>query len=218
MVSKTLLALDSNVESYFNETQPDRNQPGLGARTFVDAPRDEPCLPSLVKQSPGPIQLECIQNDDYEIALVPRKDHTRRTGSIFQPVPTVDRILLLPLTWQELLDRVRSELNHLNSVERSMITRFGEVCVNFLTMEISRSEKPVALTAQEFKLLRFFIKTPERVLSRAELLNEVWGYNNYPSTRTVDNHICKLRQKLEPTPDQPIHFLTVHGTGYKFVP
>ena len=218
MVSKTLLALDSNVESYFSETQPDRNQPGLGARTFIDASRDEPCLRSLVQQSPAPIQFECIQNDDYEIALVPRKDHTRRTGSIFQPVPTVDRILLLRLTWQELLDRVRSELNRLNSVERSMITRFGEVCVNFLTMEISRSEKPVALTAQEFKLLRFFIKTPELVLSRDELLNEVWGYNNYPSTRTVDNHICKLRQKLEPTPDQPIHFLTVHGTGYRFVP
>jgi hypothetical protein len=218
MVSKTLSALDSSVESYFSETQPDRSQPGLGDRTFIDAPRDEPCLLSVVEQSPGPIQLGCIQNDDYEIALVPRNDHTRRTGSNFHPVPAVDRILLLRLTWRELVDRVRSELNHLNSVERRMITRFGEVCVNFLTMEISRSEKPVALTAQEFKLLRFFIKTPERVLSRAELLNEVWGYNNYPSTRTVDNHICKLRQKLEPTPDQPIHFLTVHGTGYKFVP
>jgi DNA-binding response OmpR family regulator len=99
-----------------------------------------------------------------------------------------------------------------------MITGFGEVRVNFLTMEISRSEKPVVLTAQEFKLLRFFIKAPERVFSRNDLLNEVWGYNNYPSTRTVDNHICMLRQKLEPTPARPIHFLTVHGMGYKFVP
>lgn len=217
MVSKTLSALDSNVESYFSETQPDRSQPGLGARTFIDAPRDEPCLPSVV-EPPGPIQLESTQNDDYEIALVPRRNHTRRTGSIFPTPPTMDRILLLPLTWRELVDRVRSELNHSSSAARSMVTQFGDVCVNFLTMEISRSKMPVALTAQEFKLLRFFIKTPERVLSRAELLNEVWGYNNYPSTRTVDNHICKLRQKLEPTPDQPIHFLTVHGTGYKFVP
>lgn len=218
MVSKTLSAVDSNVESYFSETQPDRSQPGLGARTFIDAPRDEPCLPSVVEQSPGPIQLECTQNDDYELALVPRRNHTRRTGSIFPTPPMMDRILLLPLTWRELVDRVRSELNHSSSDARSMVTQFGDVCVNFLTMEISRSKMPVALTAQEFKLLRFFIKTPERVLSRAELLNEVWGYNNYPSTRTVDNHICKLRQKLEPTPDQPIHFLTVHGTGYKFVP
>ena len=218
MASKTLSALDSNVESYLSETQTDRSQPGLGARTFIDAPFDEPCLPSLVEQSWGPIQLECIQNDDYEIALVPRRNYTRRTGSIFQTPPTMDRILLLPLTWRELLDRVRSELNYSSSAGRSMVTQFGDVSVNFLTMEISRSKMPVALTAQEFKLLRFFIKTPERVLSRAELLNEVWGYNNYPSTRTVDNHICKLRQKLEPTPDQPIHFLTVHGTGYKFVP
>ena len=98
-----------------------------------------------------------------------------------------------------------------------MIARFGEVRVNLLTMEISRSEKPVVLTAHEFKLLRFFIKTPERVVSRNELLNEVWGYHNYPSTRTVDNHILKLRQKLERDPANPVHFRTVHGVGYKFV-
>jgi DNA-binding response OmpR family regulator len=99
-----------------------------------------------------------------------------------------------------------------------MITGFGEVRVNFQTMEIRRSEKPVVLTAQEFKLLRFFTQTPKRVFSRNELLNEVWGYNNYPSTRTVDSHIFMLRQKLELNPARPIHFLTVHRMGYKFVP
>jgi DNA-binding response OmpR family regulator len=130
----------------------------------------------------------------------------------------MDRVLLLPLTWRELLDRVRRQLNHSSPDDQSMITGFGKVRVNFLTMEISRSEKPVVLTAQEFKLLRFFMKTPERVFSRNDLLNEVWGYNNYPSTRTVDNHIWMLRQKLEPIPAHPIHFLTVHGMGYKFVP
>jgi DNA-binding response OmpR family regulator len=85
-------------------------------------------------------------------------------------------------------------------------------------MKISRSEKPVALTAQEFKLLKFFTQFPEQVFSRNQLLNEVWGYNSYPSTRTVDNHICMLRQKLEPVPTEPIHFLTVYRMGYKFAP
>jgi DNA-binding response OmpR family regulator len=75
----------------------------------------------------------------------------------------------------------------------------------------------IGLTAQEFKTLKFLLQNPERVISRDELLNEVWGYQNYPSTRTVDNHILKLRQKLETDPANPVHFRTVHGMGYKFV-
>ena len=74
------------------------------------------------------------------------------------------------------------------------------------------------LTAHEFKLFRYFIDNPERVLTRDELLKEVWGYNAYPSTRTVDNQILKLRQKFEDNPAKPCHFCTVHGVGYRFVP
>ena len=62
------------------------------------------------------------------------------------------------------------------------------------------------------------IKNARRAISRDELLNKVWGYENYPCTRTVDNHILKLRQKLEPDPNMPRHFLTVHGVGYRFLP
>ena len=84
-------------------------------------------------------------------------------------------------------------------------------------MEAKRSGKPVSMTAQEFKLLRFLSRSTDRVISREELLNEVWGYQNYPSTRTVDNHILRLRQKLEPDPAHPRFFVTVHSAGYKFV-
>ena len=76
----------------------------------------------------------------------------------------------------------------------------------------------VELTHQQFKILQYFIRNPERVISREELLNEVWGYNSYPSTRTVDNHLVKLRQTLESDALNPAHFKTVHGAGYKFVP
>ena len=75
----------------------------------------------------------------------------------------------------------------------------------------------VSITAQEFRLLKFFTQNPGRVISRTELLNEVWGYQDYPSTRTVDNHIWRLRLKLETDPGKPVHFQTVHGAGYKFV-
>jgi DNA-binding response OmpR family regulator len=85
-------------------------------------------------------------------------------------------------------------------------------------MEIHRNGRPVTLTSKEFKLLAYLIKNPRRVISRDKLLNEVWGYENYPSTRTVDNHILQLRKKLEPEPTNPKHFHTVHCAGYRFLP
>jgi DNA-binding response OmpR family regulator len=94
---------------------------------------------------------------------------------------------------------------------------FGDVVVDFTKMQVSRAGHSVALTAHEMKLLRFFLENADRVLTREELLNDVWGYNFYPSTRTVDNQILKLRQKLEADPANPAHFRTVHGVGYKFV-
>jgi DNA-binding response OmpR family regulator len=95
---------------------------------------------------------------------------------------------------------------------------FGGVTGCFSAMEVHRNGRPVSLTCKEFKTLAYFIKNPRRVISRDELLNEVWGYENYPCTRTVDNHILKLRQKLEKEPAHPKHFHTVHSSGYKFLP
>ena len=94
---------------------------------------------------------------------------------------------------------------------------FGDVNVNFSSMEASFKGEPVKLTAMEFKTLKYLAQNMRRVISRDELLNEVWGYKNYPCTRTVDNHILRLRQKLEKDPSRPIHFRTVHGAGYKFL-
>ena len=76
---------------------------------------------------------------------------------------------------------------------------------------------PVVLTALEFKVLRFFVTSPGRAISRDELLNQVWGFENYPCTRTVDNCVLRLRKKLEPDPAHPVYFETVHGVGYRFV-
>jgi hypothetical protein len=95
---------------------------------------------------------------------------------------------------------------------------FGEVTVSFSAMETHRRGQLVALTRKEFKTLAYLIRNARRVISRDELLNEVWGYQSYPSTRTVDNHILGLRVKLEADPARPKHFLTVRGTGYKFLP
>jgi DNA-binding response OmpR family regulator len=95
---------------------------------------------------------------------------------------------------------------------------FGEVKGCFSTMEIHFNGRPVTLTSKEFKTLAYLLNNPRRVISRDELLNEVWGYDSYPCTRTVDNHILKLRKKLEREPADPVHFHTVHSAGYKFMP
>ncbi len=138
-----------------------------------------------------------------------------------------DKVLLLelgaddyvtkPFSPRELLARVRAALRR---TVRPVVTdkcSFADISVDFTKMEVIRDGNPVAFTAQEFKMLKFMLQNPERVITRDELLNEVWGYHNYPSTRTVDNHMLKLRQKLEKDPANPVHFRTTHGVGYKFL-
>src|SRR5215472_10022672 len=140
----------------------------------------------------------------------------------------LDKVLLLelgaddyvtkPFSPRELLARVRVAFRRLNQTSVSVqVFSFDDVEVNFSKMELHRRGQRVALTRQEFKMLRFFLNNQDRVVSRTELLNEVWGYNNYPTTRTIDTHMLRLRQKLEKEPDDPVRFQTVHGIGYKFV-
>jgi DNA-binding response OmpR family regulator len=116
----------------------------------------------------------------------------------------------------KLLGLFGEALGRIETVEADSV--FGDVTVSFSSFEVRRAGKAVAMTALEFKALKYFIQNARRAISREELLNEVWGYQNYPCTRTVDNHILRLRQKLEPDPSHPVHFLTVHGAGYKFLP
>jgi DNA-binding response OmpR family regulator len=140
----------------------------------------------------------------------------------------VDKVLLLelgaddyvskPFSPRELMARVQAAIRRRKKPAATAAYRFAECEVDFKKMTVVRKGVLVTLTSHEFRLLKFFTENAERVLSRDELLNEVWGYNSYPTTRTVDNQILKLRQKLEPDPANPAHFLTIYGAGYKFVP
>ena len=174
---------------------------------------------------------------DLSLPGMPGQDICREISRVAPSLPIIilsaraevmDKVLLLelgahdyvtkPFSPRELLARVRTAMRRSTRIPVAETFTFDDVKVNFTKMELWREGRPVQMTSQEFKVLKFMILNAERVLSREELLNTVWGYQNYPSTRTVDNHILKLRQKLEKDPANPAHFRTVHSAGYKFIP
>jgi DNA-binding response OmpR family regulator len=116
---------------------------------------------------------------------------------------------------QEPVDPVISGVTH--APAEASFHRFGGVEVDLRATEVRRDGRPVSLSAKEFKLLRYFIQHPGTPLGRHELLDQVWGADAMPTTRTVDVHVAWLRRKLEADPRRPALILTVHGLGYKFV-
>ncbi len=197
-------------------------------------------LESFRKQTPGVVVL------DLKLPRLPGKEVCRAFKAHAPAVPIVvlsanneveDKVLLLelgaddyvtkPFSPKELLARVRRAMrrgqiadvaNPASPGVAHNVLAFDEIRIDFTSMVATRGSKSLTFTAQEFKLLKYFANSPARVISREELLNEVWGYENYPTTRTVDNHVLRLRQKLEPDPANPRYFHTMHGSGYKFIP
>jgi two-component system alkaline phosphatase synthesis response regulator PhoP len=128
-----------------------------------------------------------------------------------------DDYVTKPFEMVELLARIEAKLRRAPSVPHPAEGyQFGEVRIDFRRAEVTKSGAPLDLSAREFQLLRYFIEHRGATLTREELLNEVWGYNSMPSTRTVDVHVAWLRQKIEPNSRHPQYILTVHGMGYKF--
>jgi two-component system alkaline phosphatase synthesis response regulator PhoP len=131
-----------------------------------------------------------------------------------------DDYLTKPFEVMELLARIEALLRRSkNQIKNSTAQKFnfGSIQIDFKRAEVRKGNLPVELSAMEFKVLQYFIENRGKVIARDELLDEVWGYDAMPTTRTVDVHIAWLRQKLEDNPRYPTHIQTVHGFGYKFV-
>ena len=134
-----------------------------------------------------------------------------------------DDYVAKPFSVRELMARVRALLRRSQAGADSGPAlpdelRFGDAEIDFRSYEARRNGAPVEMTRKEFAILRYLASREGEVVSRDDLLNEVWGYDSYPSSRTVDNHVAGLRAKLERDASQPEHVRTVHGVGYKFVP
>jgi DNA-binding response OmpR family regulator len=139
----------------------------------------------------------------------------------------MDKVLLLeigaddyvvkPFGTRELLARIRALLRRSSSEETKTVS-FSDIEVDLTRRVVRKKGEELKLTRAEYNLLTYFLQNPDRALTRDMILNSVWGYESFPNTRTVDAHVVRLRQKLEPDQSTPQHFLTVHGVGYRFLP
>ena len=139
----------------------------------------------------------------------------------------IDKVLLLeigaddyivkPFGTRELLARIRALLRRTSGSDTKVLS-FAGVEVDLTRRVVTKHSEEIKLTRAEYNLLTYFLQNPDRALTRDMILNSVWGYESFPNTRTVDAHVVRLRQKLEPDAAAPRHFLTVHGVGYRFLP
>ena len=129
-----------------------------------------------------------------------------------------DDYITKPFSVLELLARIKAVFRRTKSDPRiPELYRFGNLEINFKKYYASKKGKSLKLSPREYELLRCFITRQGEIISRDELLNQIWGYDSFPNTRTVDAHIAKLRRKIEGNPEEPKLIITIHGIGYKFL-
>ena len=130
-----------------------------------------------------------------------------------------DDYMTKPFSIRELLARIKAHLRREKRERKTVpeVYRFGDVEIDFTHFKVKRKDKDLDLTSLEIDILKYFITHREEVVTREALLDKVWGYEKYPTTRTIDNHILKLRKKIEADPSHPEYILSVYGEGYRFV-
>lgn len=160
-------------------------------------------------------QLRAAGNDTPIIMLTARDMEVEKVQGLKLGA---DDYITKPFSLSELFARIEAVLRRSRRAMEELDTyQFEDVKLNFKTFSASKRGEPLDLSAREFRLLQFLIEHRGEVVTRDQLLNNVWSYNSFPTTRTVDQHIAKLRQKIEDTPNNPRFLLTVHGIGYKFI-
>jgi two-component system alkaline phosphatase synthesis response regulator PhoP len=159
-------------------------------------------------------QLRTAGNDTPIIMLTARGQEIDKVLGL---KTGADDYVTKPFSFLELMARVEAVLRRTSkSPEAVEQVSFGDVEMNFKTFEASKAGRGIELSPREFKMMKYFVEHRGEVVTRDQLLDHVWGYEGLPLTRTVDMHIAKLRQKIEDTPSDPHHVITVHRVGYKF--
>lgn len=159
-----------------------------------------------------------LRNEDIKVPIIMVTSRKDEIDKIIGLEIGADDYITKPFSMRELLARIKALLRRVSfdSGNLSKIS-FGNVSVDFKKFEALKDGKPIKISATEFRVLHYFIQHEGEVISRDRFLDDVWGYDSFPTTRTVDNFILSLRKKIEDNPAEPRHLITVHKIGYKFV-
>ncbi|MFY0564676.1 response regulator transcription factor [Archangium lansingense] len=210
----TGLSMNLNFEGY-EVLQAQDGRMGL-ARALDESP-DLLVLDVMLPELNGFEVLKELRQRGRDIPVVVLSAKSAEMDKILGLNLGADDYVVKPFGLQELLARIKAVLRRrYPSQGQPQPVGFGDVQVDLSAKTVSRTGQPVEFTAQEFKLLAHFLAHAGRTFSREELLSAAWGYDYEGSARTVDNFMRQLRLKLEPDPEQPRHFLTVRGLGYRF--
>ena len=158
-----------------------------------------------------------LRNDGNSTPIIMLTARDEEVDKILGLELGADDYIPKPFGVRELVARIKAILRR--TVQKFDVNKveFNGIVVDFKAYQAIKDHQPLELSAREYRLLKYLVAKNGDVVTRDELLDEVWGYDSYPTTRTVDNHIAKLRQKIESDINEPKHILTVHGVGYKFV-
>ncbi len=193
-----------------------------GPRGLERARSGKPSLVILDIMLPGMSGFEItkkLRDENHRVPIILLTARGEEDDRVLGLELGADDYITKPFSLRELVARVRSVLRRMQpGAKQPELYRFGDVTVDFKRQGLSKRGQPVELSAREFRLLAYFIAHAGTVLSREQLLNDIWGYEVFPTTRTVDNHIARLRKKIEDEPDAPRFIRTARGAGYLFEP
>ncbi len=159
-----------------------------------------------------------LRNEGNDIPIILLTARGQEIDKVMGLELGADDYVTKPFSFMELVARVEAVLRRTSkNIDRPDVFEFANLSLDFRRNQATKSGQPLDLSPREFKLMKYFIEHRERVITRDQLLDAVWGYNSFPLTRTVDTHIAKLRQKIEDDPGAPRHIITVHRAGYKFL-
>ena len=207
--------LEDNLRFEGYQTAAATNGENALALALSDAP-DLILLDIMMPRMSGWDVCRALRNKGIEVPVIMLTARGEEIDRVRGLELGADDYITKPFSLRELLARVRAVLRRPGPRDRFEEYRFGDVRIRPRVRQVFKAGKEIRLTRKEFDLLAFLVAHRGEVITRERLLDEVWGYERFPTTRTVDTHILRLRKKFEADPDRPVWILTLHGHGYKF--